>query len=140
MDIRASHATRRVTVPVVHPLEASSPLSILLVTPDAELRDAVARALEAEGFVVQSAPHSGHAQLACLSGPRVDVLVADLSMDEMSGPSLAERLRRHRPLLQAVYLGHPGAPPCERLLVRPFTRDELVSAVQRAAHDARQGG
>jgi hypothetical protein len=76
---------------------------------------------------VLTAAHAGHAVLACLGAGRVDVLAAELSMDDVSGPGLAERLRRHCPDLRAVYFAKSGTPECEGVIVRPFTRDDLLS-------------
>lgn len=132
MHTRHAHTARRITIPLPRSGPGTAAGTVLLVTADAELRVALSCALETRGFLVLTASHSGHAQLACLTGPRVDILVADLAMEEMSGPALAECIRRHLPGVQAVYLGQPGTPPCEGVLVRPFTREELVTAVERA--------
>jgi CheY-like chemotaxis protein len=124
-------AVRRVSIPLgamERPLHAQ--MTVLLVISDADLRAAAARALEGEGYRVLMAAHSGHAQLACMTTPRVDLLVADLAMEDMSGPALAQRLRRHFPELQTLFFGRMGTPECEGVLVRPFTRDELLAALE----------
>jgi DNA-binding NtrC family response regulator len=106
-------------------------VNVALVTDDDNLASECARILEREGFSVQRAAHSGHALLACLQGTRVDVLIAELSMEEGSGPALARRMRRYNPDLHAIYLAKPGT-VCDasNVLVRPFTREDLVSAVR----------
>lgn len=101
----------------------------LLVTDDTDLREAAARALERDGYYVLTAAHAGHALLACLQAGRVDVAVMELSMDDVSGPALAERLRRQCPDMRAVYFAKRGTPECEGLLVRPFTRNDLLAEV-----------
>ena len=106
--------------------------TVLVVTSDADLRAAASRALTGAGYRVLTAPHAGHALLACLSAERVDLLAADLSMDDMSGPALATRLRRLCPGLRAVYFAGPGTHECEGVLVRPFTRDDLLTTLARA--------
>jgi CheY-like chemotaxis protein len=105
---------------------------VLVVTPDADLRAAAARALESTGHTVVTAAHAGHAVLACLKAERVDLLVAELSMEDLSGPALAARLRRFSPEMAAVYFGNTGTVECERVIVRPFTRDDLLTAVRSA--------
>ena len=99
---------------------------VLLVTADRDLREAAAAALARRGCQVLSAPHAGHAVLACMDAERVDVAAIELSMEDMSGPVLAERLRRRCPGLRSIYLARAGTPECEGVLVRPFSRDELV--------------
>lgn len=102
---------------------------VLVVTPDANLREASARALTREGYRVLTASHAGHAVLACLENGRVDMLAVELSMDDVSGPALAERLRRHCPDLRTVYFAKSGTPECDGVLVRPFTRADLLRAL-----------
>jgi DNA-binding response OmpR family regulator len=101
----------------------------LLVTPDTNLSEAAARALEGDGYRVLRAAHSGHAVLALLEGGRVDVAAIELSMDDVSGPALAERLRRQCPEMRTVFFAQSGTPECEGVLVRPFTRDDLLARV-----------
>ena len=109
-----------------------APGVVLLVTADANLREAASRVLSREGYEVLCAAHGGHALLACLQADRVDVAVIEMSMDDMSGPALAERLRRHNPRLRAVYVAQPGTTDCEGVLVRPFTRDDLLNELSVA--------
>ena len=118
-------------IPVANPpLPAKArPRVILVVSADENLRASAGRALEREGHEVITAAHAGHAVLACMKAGHVDVLAADLSMDDVSGPALAARLRRLCPAMSAVYFGNAGTADCEGILVRPFTRDDLVAAV-----------
>lgn len=111
---------------------ASKTAIVLLVTNDGELSGVAARVLRSEGYQVLTAPHGGHAILACLQAPRVDVAVIEMVMDDMSGPALAERLRRHNPELRAVYIAQPGARECDGVLVRPFTREDLIGKLATA--------
>jgi DNA-binding response OmpR family regulator len=104
--------------------------AVLLVTSDTGLREAGARVLEAEGYRVIPAAHSGHALLACLTETRIDILAADLTADDLAGPGLAQRVRRHFPDIQTLYFAHDGTPESEGVLVRPFTRDDLLAALE----------
>jgi CheY-like chemotaxis protein len=129
-----TQTARRIEIPVAEtptPHDASTPV-VLVVTPDARLREASARVLARAGYRVLTAAHAGHAVLACLDTGRVDLLAAELSMDDVSGPALAGRLRRHCPELATVYFANSGTPNCEGVIVRPFTRDDLLAAVAAA--------
>lgn len=131
-------ATRRVRIPVT----ASSPSAaaatsargrLLVVSGDADLRAVLTRVLEEEGYTVSAVSHSGHALLLCRTA-QFDVLLAELCGPDMTGPSLAEQVRRHCPDITAVYLGNPGTPEgLDNLLVRPFTRDDLVGRIHNVA-------
>lgn len=123
-------ATRRVSIPVKSAeLETTGPVlqrRVLFVSSDSDLRAAVTRILEGEGYSVQAVAHSGHALLLCRT-TQCDVVIAELSGPDVSGPALVDQLRRHWPTVAAVYLANPGTPEgVEHLLVRPFTRDDLV--------------
>lgn len=114
-------------------VESARALELLLVTPDTDLAEAAARALRGEGHRVRIAAHSGHAMLVALTS-RVDVLVAELSSPDLSGPALAGILRKHHPELRAVFLAYPGTPEgLEHVVVRPFTRDDLLTRIAATA-------
>ena len=99
---------------------------------DAEFRAVVTRALEEEGLQVHAVAHSGHALLLCRT-QQFHLALVELAGPDISGPALVEQLRRHQPDLSCMYLGNPGSPEgIEHLLVRPFTREDLVGHVQSA--------
>jgi CheY-like chemotaxis protein len=105
---------------------------VLFVNPDADTRAVVTRVLERSGHRVHAAAHSGHALLLCRAA-QVDVVVADLSGPDMSGPALVAQLRRHVPGLSSVFIANPGTPEgVEHLLVRPFTADDLLKRIELA--------
>lgn len=104
-------------------------LELLLVTPDNDLRAVGERVLARAGYNVRVAAHSGHAFLAALTA-RVDVLVTELSAPDMSGPALADLLRRRHAAVRVVYMANPGTPEgLEHVVVRPFTRDDLLERI-----------
>ena len=110
--------------------EAAPILQILLVAADPDLREVGARALARQGYTVRVAPHSGHAVLAGLIW-RVDVLIAELSAPDISGPALAQILRQYHPALRAVFMANPGTPEgLDGVVVRPFTRDDLTARIR----------
>ena len=103
---------------------------VAVVSEDVELSEACATLLRQEGYTVHTAAHSGHALLACLEGQPVDVLIAELAMDDGSGPALARRMRRYNPNLRAIFIARPGTTAqTDGVLVRPFTRDDLLKGL-----------
>jgi len=106
--------------------QATSPGTILIVTGDGNFSAAVTRVLEQEGFEVAIAPHAGHAFLAAITRTRIDVLITDLALDDMTGDALAATLRRYHPALRSLYIADSPARQSGGVLVRPFTRDELL--------------
>ena len=105
---------------------------MLFVNADPDFRAVVTRVLEREHFRVQAVAHSGHALLLCRT-QQFDVAIVELSGPDMSGPSLIEQLRRHQPAMFSVFLGNPGSPEgVEHLLVRPFTKEDLIGEIELA--------
>lgn len=127
-------AVRRVSIPLREREggRAAERCRVLLVSGDADFRTAAARVLEGAGHSVVEAAHSGHAVLAAINEPCIHLLAAELSMDDQSGPALAERLRRYHPELRTVYFASSGTPECEGIVVRPFTREDLLAGVTAA--------
>jgi CheY-like chemotaxis protein len=66
------------------------PLQVLVVEDDSELRDLVTLALLDEGYQVVSASHGAEA-LERVQAYRPDVILLDLHMPIMDGPTFAER-------------------------------------------------
>lgn len=127
-------AVRRVCIPVddIQSRRENRRTTVLLVTGDSNLRAAAGRCLEEAGCRVLPAAHSGHALLAALTSSSVDLLVTELSLEEISGPALAQRIRRDHPDLHAIYLAPSGTQARGGVLVRPFTREDLLEAVATA--------
>ncbi len=105
---------------------------VLFVNADADLRAVVSRVLEGDRFHVTAVAHSGHALLLCRT-QQFDLAIVELSGPDVSGPSLMDSLRRHQPEMSSIYLGNPGSPDgVDHLLVRPFTKDDLVEQIELA--------
>ena len=104
-----------------------------MVTGDENLNAVATRVLEQEGYDVVIARHAGHAFLAALTRSRIDVLITELTLDDMSGEALAATLRRHHPALRSLFIADDPARQSERTLVRPFTRDELLDELSTLA-------
>jgi len=118
-------------LPVVSPL--SSRRTILIVTADGNLGGAAVRILEQEAYDVIFARHAGHAFLAALTRTRIDILISELALDDMTGEALAATLRRHHPSMQSLFIADHATAMPGPLLVRPFTRDELLGQLQEIA-------
>jgi PAS domain S-box-containing protein len=109
---------------------------ILLVDDEAALRTALAKVLEQHDFdvtAVSSAPEA----LRALDAGAFDILVSDVVMPTMSGVQLAAHVRADRPDLPIVLMsgyseeldGVGEHAPLTRLLRKPFTHQELLTAV-----------
>ena len=127
-------ATLRVSgsSPFDNPALSRPGFRVLFVSADADLRAVVTRVLEQENYQVRAVAHSGHAHLLCRT-TTFDVLIAELCGPDVSGPTLTEQLRRLCPGLSVIFLANPGTPEgVDSVLVRPFTRDDLLDRLQGA--------
>jgi CheY-like chemotaxis protein len=104
--------------------------SVLFVSHDPDLRAVATRVLERAGLRVKAVAHGGHAVLACVERGTFDVLVIENELPEGSGGEIAARLRRHCPGLHVVRMCDEAAAGTGTAVVRPFTADDLIEAVQ----------
>ncbi len=130
---------------------SSGGATVLLVEDEPSLRILVARVLREAGYHVLVAADGKQAlELARADGSLIDLLVTDIVMPHMSGPSLADELKRERDDLPVVFVSgyadkHAEAPLDEgaRFLAKPFAPTELLEVVQKSLHkttDAREAG
>ncbi len=105
-------------------------LQVLFVTGNADLRAVVARVLEREGHEVSTAAHSGHALLAGLECARIDLLISEVQLDGVTGEWVAASLRRYHRGMRALFMADSGTAPRAGVLVRPFTRDDLMREIE----------
>ncbi|MFO0611815.1 MAG: PAS domain-containing protein [Polyangiaceae bacterium] len=114
--------------------------TLLVVEDDVAVRDVTRLVLEANGYQVV-APLSAEAA-AKIPGDvlaRIDVLVTDVVMPGMSGPTVAMRLRERAPWLEVLLVsGHIREAPVSAgrdgfaFLSKPFDEKALLSAVRDA--------
>jgi DNA-binding response OmpR family regulator len=109
--------------------------TVLIVT-DGALGAAATRVLQQEGYDVVTARHAGHAYLVALTRARIDFLISESRLDEMTGEALATRVRRYHPKLRSLYVADGQAEGSAHTLVRPFTREELLERLSRMARAA----
>jgi CheY-like chemotaxis protein len=93
----------------------------------------VGRALAEAGYDVLPASNGLEAlELAAAARPRVDAVITDIQMPQLGGEGLAAALRqvdRHLPILFVSGFNQPAPTLPGPLLAKPFTPDDLVSAI-----------
>jgi CheY-like chemotaxis protein len=126
---------------------ASRPLFILLAEDQADLREILARRLEADGAIVESVP-DGQEALTRIFGARFrpDVIVSDVRMPKKTGLDVVHAVRAAGlsiPVIlvtgfgQSVSRQEIDALPGTVLLEKPFDFDDLRTAVWNFSSIAR---
>jgi CheY-like chemotaxis protein len=110
--------------------------TVLLVEDEDGVRRVAERALSRRGFHVLEA-RNGHEALQRLDGDRVDLVLTDVVMPEMSGPELAACLQRSHPMLPVVFMsGYSDRQGTwddgTVVLSKPFTDEALTSKLDEA--------
>ncbi len=116
--------------------------TILLVEDEEGLRALNARGLTSRGYTVLEAGNGIEAiDVLEKSGKPVDLVVSDVVMPEMDGPTLARELRNRNPSLKIIFVSgyaedafQKHLPEHEKgqygFLPKPFTLKQLVAAVK----------
>jgi PAS domain S-box-containing protein len=114
--------------------------TVLVVEDEEGVRELVRRVLVRHGYHVLEARHGKDALLEADRHPeRIDLLLTDVVMPEMSGPALAATLLQRRPDLRVLYMsGYTEEEIVRRgdggqglaLLQKPFAGEELARAVR----------
>ena len=115
--------------------------TILLVEDEEGLRALNARGLASRGYTVLEAGNGVEAIeiLERLDG-RIDLVVSDVVMPEMDGPTLARELRSRNPSLKIIFVSGYAEDAFQKhlpdgqfeFLPKPFTLKQLVEAVKLA--------
>jgi two-component system cell cycle sensor histidine kinase/response regulator CckA len=102
------------------------------------IRVSAARALEAKGYrVLTAASGEEAAEIFAEEGSGIDLLLTDVIMPELDGPSLVRRIRAGRPDLKVIFMsGYADGASVDELgeaqfLAKPFTLKALAEAVKR---------
>ena len=114
--------------------------TILLVEDEDAVRVFSARALRNKGYQVLEAP-SGESALEKLTGDgrRVDLLITDVVMPEMDGPTLMRHVRQIRPDIKVILIsgytedrfrGHLDGAVQVHFLAKPFSLKQLAAKVK----------
>ncbi len=126
-------------------------LTVLLVEDDAEVRSVVRTFLETLGCKVSVAASAEQALLTLEAGSALDLLLTDIALGAgMRGTELAARAQRRFPGLAILLMSgfsselldaDRDSPPSWELLRKPYSREELASAIARVldARDADGG-
>jgi two-component system cell cycle sensor histidine kinase/response regulator CckA len=114
--------------------------TILLVEDEEGLRALNARGLASRGYTVLQAGNGVEAiELLEKRGSSVDLVVSDVVMPEMDGPTLLKELRRRDPELKIIFVSGYAEDAFEKnlpergqfaFLPKPFTLKQLVAAVK----------
>ena len=119
--------------------------TVMIAEDEDGVRDLASNFLKSAGYKVLSASSGGEA-LECAKrwGKPIDLCLTDMVMPQMRGSELARKLTRLYPDIKIVYMsgyhdrGEGDEQPEEGplLLQKPFSRDDLLSAVGQALEDA----
>jgi CheY-like chemotaxis protein len=113
--------------------EQSSPKPILLVDDNYHLRQIMARALDAAGYIVLQARDGSEALDILASGPQIQLLITDIAMPGIPGTEVASHFmaRAGVPVLFISGFGQEAAELPGPFLQKPFTTQALVDTVKR---------
>ena len=125
---------------VVDSARCAQPGRILLAEDEPGVRAFLEMALTRAGHRVIATPSGTDAiEIAARSAEPIDLLIADVVMPGMSGPEVADRLKRRHPKMQTLFLSgystHPALPESVitdpgAFLQKPFTIEALLSKVR----------
>jgi two-component system cell cycle sensor histidine kinase/response regulator CckA len=116
--------------------------TVLLVEDEEAVRTFAARALAARGYKVLVASSGAEAlEVESAHTGRIDLLLSDVVMPELDGPSMLKELRKRRTDFKVVFMsGHAedafekSLDPNEKFsfIAKPFSLKDLVETVKKA--------
>jgi PAS domain S-box-containing protein len=115
--------------------------TVLIVDDERSVRTMTAKMIAQLGYQALEAGHSSDALQLSEIEDGIDLLLADVVMPGLSGPELAEALRKHRPELKVLYMsgyvhedlgGAMTLPSDAILLEKPFDRSQLALKLREA--------
>ena len=116
----------------------ATPLSILVVDDDPDVRGFIVEALEEQGYIVREAA-DGREGIAEVDRETPDLIVLDFIMPGLSGADVARHARKRRPDQPILFVsGYSETDAVKRtapdalLLAKPFRADALQKAVRGA--------
>lgn len=110
---------------------------VLLVEDEEGLLERAGRVLRAEGYEVASARDAGAALRQLTEPRRLDAMIADIVLPDLSGMDLARRARQLRPSAALVItsgyeaIGLAALPEGADFLPKPYTDEELLASLRR---------
>jgi two-component system, cell cycle sensor histidine kinase and response regulator CckA len=128
--------------PVVEKRAAQGGGTVLVVEDEASLRRLIVRMLTRGGYRVIEAADGSEALARCEREESVDVLLTDVVLPGMSGPEVADSLRRLRADVKVLYMsGYPQEVVASQgaldapLVEKPFTADDLLRRIGEVRGD-----
>jgi two-component system cell cycle sensor histidine kinase/response regulator CckA len=119
--------------------------TVLLVEDEDTVRSFASRALSTRGYKVLTASHGGEAlEVMREHGGEVDLVVSDVVMPEMDGPTLMKHLNKERPDIKLIFMSGYAEEAFRNnldadlkfgFLPKPFTLKKLVTAVKEALEE-----
>jgi len=113
---------------------AATTPTVLVVEDEPAIREVVADLLQDEGYAVRQAS-DGLQAIGELEVDDVDLVLSDVRMPRLDGPSLARRLRRRGHVVTVVLMSAVNVEvdlPGVRFLPKPFDRDHLLNVIGSA--------
>ncbi len=120
--------------------ESDEEQTVLIVEDDPMVRFAMRRVLTRAGYAVTTASNGQEGlEVARAHEGTIHVLLTDVVMPALDGPSLANKLREERPETNVVFMtGYTDDPAARRslseqsapILVKPFSAEELLETVR----------
>ena len=115
------------------------PETVLVVEDEDAVRSLVAAGLRRTGYTVVEASHGAQALELAERMERIDLMLTDVVMPDMNGPTLAERLLQRRPETRVLFMsGYADSDVVRRglltpeasFLQKPFSLQALGRSVQ----------
>jgi len=121
--------------------QTTKPETLLVVDDDPDVRDLTAEILRERGYRILEAGSGEEAVRLAADYPRpIHLLLTDVLMPRMDGPTLAQKLCARRPGLKVLFMtGYSGRalgaddgelPHGTEVLSKPFTFDDLTDRVR----------
>lgn len=126
------------TVDASKRLQATKRFRVLVVDDEKAVLRSMVRMLDVLGYATVSAESGSEALRMLASNQEIDLVLADFAMPEMSGGELAKAIRAMRPTLPVIlitgYLDRAVLNELNdlRIILKPFTEDDLVNAIGAA--------
>jgi PAS domain S-box-containing protein len=135
VDIADHHAD---SVDASKRLQNTKGLRVLVVDDDKAVLRSTVKMLDVLGYATVSAESGSEALRVLASNQEIDLVLADFAMPEMSGGELAKAIRAMRPILPVILItGYRDLNVRKefndlRIILKPFTEDDLVNAIGAA--------
>jgi two-component system cell cycle sensor histidine kinase/response regulator CckA len=114
--------------------------TVLLVEDEATVRGVAERALTRHGYTVITADNGEDALEVLARGEEIDLLISDVVMPGMDGPTMVKQARQDRPDLKILFMSGYAEEQLRKsinvenvgFLPKPFSVQELAEAAKRA--------